>query len=358
MKGIRSSGGMRILPAFLLLMLALSSFGEETQSSASPCEALACCEVSESTNAKVIAAISPLPWSNGLVLVSGHTDRHQHLCDAGSAYLFDVDTGQLAGIIRNPDGGDQAYYVEKAILGGRLVLVSDVRNELNKVRVFQPCHNGTLERGEECDDGNATDGDGCDRNCTVTRCGNGFQTTDEECDDGNIMDGDGCSARCLNENRPTSTTSSTTSTSSSTSTSTTTIAAPSSTTTTTVPSTTTTVVSIEDLLARLSVALPNAATTPGRANKKLAKRLRRYERKAIKAIENGLGSGNSRKQLNKYKKASKMLRKLLKVARRANRRGLLSSIGPIEDAVGDATDWLQAGGGPRAASNGRAQFPA
>jgi cysteine-rich repeat protein len=49
---------------------------------------------------------------------------------------------------------------------------------------------------EECDDGNAVDGDGCDTNCTVTRCGNGVATAGEECDDGNGDPSDGCTTAC------------------------------------------------------------------------------------------------------------------------------------------------------------------
>jgi len=41
-----------------------------------------------------------------------------------------------------------------------------------------------LERGEECDDGNLVDGDGCDVNCTETRCGNSVLTPPETCDNG------------------------------------------------------------------------------------------------------------------------------------------------------------------------------
>jgi cysteine-rich repeat protein len=50
--------------------------------------------------------------------------------------------------------------------------------------------------GEACEDGNLTDGDGCDSNCTVTGCGNGIVTEGEQCDDGNQDDGDDCSADC------------------------------------------------------------------------------------------------------------------------------------------------------------------
>ena len=53
------------------------------------------------------------------------------------------------------------------------------------------------EGGERCDDGNVTDGDGCDGNCTLTACGNGITTAGEQCDDGNATNGDGCDGNCL-----------------------------------------------------------------------------------------------------------------------------------------------------------------
>jgi len=35
------------------------------------------------------------------------------------------------------------------------------------------CGNGTLDPGEECDDGNESDGDGCDRDCSISLCTGG-----------------------------------------------------------------------------------------------------------------------------------------------------------------------------------------
>jgi cysteine-rich repeat protein/probable HAF family extracellular repeat protein len=61
------------------------------------------------------------------------------------------------------------------------------------------CGDGIRQRGEECDDGNMDDGDGCDHNCTFTGCGNGIVTLGEQCDDGAQASGDGCSAACLLE---------------------------------------------------------------------------------------------------------------------------------------------------------------
>jgi cysteine-rich repeat protein len=53
--------------------------------------------------------------------------------------------------------------------------------------------------GEDCDDGNTLDGDGCSANCTREACGNGIIDPNEQCDDGNTANGDGCSASCKTE---------------------------------------------------------------------------------------------------------------------------------------------------------------
>jgi cysteine-rich repeat protein len=58
------------------------------------------------------------------------------------------------------------------------------------------CGDSAVAGAEECDDGNATDGDGCDSNCKKSACGNGIRTDIEACDDGNLVDGDGCDSTC------------------------------------------------------------------------------------------------------------------------------------------------------------------
>ncbi len=62
------------------------------------------------------------------------------------------------------------------------------------------CGNGTVESGEQCDDGNTRSGDGCSTTCQVERnnpvCGNGTVESGEQCDDGNTQNGDGCSSTC------------------------------------------------------------------------------------------------------------------------------------------------------------------
>jgi cysteine-rich repeat protein len=59
------------------------------------------------------------------------------------------------------------------------------------------CGDGIVDPGEECDEGGESSA--CDTDCTIAFCGDGTTNTTlgEECDDGNDIDGDGCSAFCL-----------------------------------------------------------------------------------------------------------------------------------------------------------------
>jgi len=79
------------------------------------------------------------------------------------------------------------------------------------------CGNSARTSGEECDDENSANGDGCSNKCTVeygyyctgggptsldtcvTICGDGKLAGDEKCDDGNIKALDGCSTECSME---------------------------------------------------------------------------------------------------------------------------------------------------------------
>ena len=101
---------------------------------------------------------------------------------------------------------------------------------------FFTCGDGVVDPGEACDDGNNVDNDGCSQACTLEDdpsttstststststtnsplCGDGVVDAGEECDDGNLVDDDGCSMACTLEDEDTT---STTSTSTSTSTS-------------------------------------------------------------------------------------------------------------------------------------------
>jgi cysteine-rich repeat protein len=75
------------------------------------------------------------------------------------------------------------------------------------------CGDGRQYLGEECDDGNTSNGDGCSNYCQVEAgwrcsvpgrpcrpiCGDGLKVAWETCDDGNTHDGDGCASDCLVE---------------------------------------------------------------------------------------------------------------------------------------------------------------
>jgi len=69
------------------------------------------------------------------------------------------------------------------------------------------CGDGTVNTGEQCDDGNTSNGDGCSSTCqkesTPSTCGDGnVDVATETCDDGNTVSGDGCSATCQIETPP------------------------------------------------------------------------------------------------------------------------------------------------------------
>jgi len=60
------------------------------------------------------------------------------------------------------------------------------------------CSDGVLDTGEECDDGNLIDDDGCNSLCELPGCGDGVVQPElgEECDDGNDSNSDECTNRC------------------------------------------------------------------------------------------------------------------------------------------------------------------
>lgn len=84
--------------------------------------------------------------------------------------------------------------------------------------VIPVCGNGgMLESGEQCDDGNTANGDGCDDGCSIesgfgcsgtpsqcylASCGDNVLQDTDECDDGNHSSGDGCSPSCKTEGAP------------------------------------------------------------------------------------------------------------------------------------------------------------
>lgn len=77
---------------------------------------------------------------------------------------------------------------------------SDDTEQFRKKDPLKKCGNGKLNTGEECDDRNIVNNDGCSATCQTEECGDGIvQPPGEQCDDGNTVDNDGCSATCQTE---------------------------------------------------------------------------------------------------------------------------------------------------------------
>lgn len=62
------------------------------------------------------------------------------------------------------------------------------------------CGNGVVEGLEECDDGNAVNGDSCNNQCSTSSCGNGMVDAGEQCDDGDGVNDNACSNTCQKNN--------------------------------------------------------------------------------------------------------------------------------------------------------------
>lgn len=108
-------------------------------------------------------------------------------CEVGCTYSCSNDEHCGDGNVCN--GTERCDEELHACVGGRPAedgTSCGSNRECNAGRCIQiGCGNGVLdeELGEECDDGNLDDADGCDSDCTWT-C-----TSDEECDDSNVCNG-------------------------------------------------------------------------------------------------------------------------------------------------------------------------
>jgi fibro-slime domain-containing protein len=114
-----------------------------------------------------------------------------------------------AGVTQKPGGLDGGTGAGGTGLGGG----SDARPNIDGIVVITTnCGNGTVDNGEQCDDGNKTAGDGCSVICQIPAgwscsgspsvctmagvCGDGILGATEACDDGNTASNDGCAGNC------------------------------------------------------------------------------------------------------------------------------------------------------------------
>ena len=135
-------------------------------------------------------------------LVTG--PEHCSACDPACFQSTDAPTdtdltdGNSSDVVYDPDAGGIVLYSE----------------EIGDPGVTSICGDGVVELLEDCDDGNARAGDGCNADCEretgyacppaggrchVTVCGDGVAEGDEQCDDANIHIGDGCTFICTSE---------------------------------------------------------------------------------------------------------------------------------------------------------------
>ncbi len=127
----------------------------------------------------------------------------------GGAAAGGSSAGGAGGSIENRDAsGDTGLFITLPEAGTG----DDAAQTCVETDAGSCCGNGILDKGEQCDDGNAVGGDGCSSQCIIesnyvclvagqacvstVRCGDGRISGSEQCDDGNTISGDGCSSTC------------------------------------------------------------------------------------------------------------------------------------------------------------------
>lgn len=127
--------------------------------------------------------------SSRAVLTAGVDELDLDGDGMADALVTDLNTTSTNGSRALADDG--SLYLELDIDQGAGPLAAMVRVPLDC------CGNGLLDDGEQCDDGNADDTDGCPGSCMPAECGDGFVWLGvEECDDGNGDDSDACLGSC------------------------------------------------------------------------------------------------------------------------------------------------------------------
>ena len=98
-------------------------------------------------------------------------------------------------------GGCKMKYVDDCAASGSTLAPAAPEKPVPPVTqksfVAPVCGNGTIERDEECDDGNRNPVDECGNDCMLPVCGDGTVQKGEECDDGNDEFADGCTSDCM-----------------------------------------------------------------------------------------------------------------------------------------------------------------
>ncbi len=112
-----------------------------------------------------------------------------------------VDAGSVITLTAAPAVQLQSKFVGwgTPMCSGTAPCVLPINGDQTITAIFTKlsCGNGVPEPGEECDDGNPSNNDGCTNACTIAKCGDGFQWFGhEDCDDGNTSNNDACTNTC------------------------------------------------------------------------------------------------------------------------------------------------------------------
>lgn len=112
----------------------------------------------------------------------------------------DTDTDTDTDTETDTDTDDPPVCGDGSVDGGE---DCDDGNRSNQDACLNSCQDARCGDGfrnpavEACDDGNQKSGDGCEPDCTLGECGDGVQQPGEDCDDGNQSNGDDCLATCV-----------------------------------------------------------------------------------------------------------------------------------------------------------------
>lgn len=149
---------------------------------------------------QLIRAPAPTDWLRGVwgtapddIFAVGETGTVLHYDGVSWAPIRSGEDSNLYAVWAAPTG-------EAFAVGSGGVVYKLQRESASTGGLSYVCGDHFLEYGEECDDGNAEGGDGCDANCRREPvCGNDALEAGELCDDGNRVPGDGCDADCALE---------------------------------------------------------------------------------------------------------------------------------------------------------------
>ncbi|MDP2741326.1 MAG: lamin tail domain-containing protein [bacterium] len=162
------------------------------------------CKYSDLNNNGIIDASEP-KLSGWEIALSGNKTSTQ-LTDENGCYTF---AGLLEGNYAVAEAGNigkspftRTYPFENPY--NISLSKGENKTDYNFANYLPVCGNNITDQtqGEQCDDGNIVDEDGCSSTCqTESICGDNTidQTRGEQCDDGNTVNNDGCSSICQTE---------------------------------------------------------------------------------------------------------------------------------------------------------------